>query len=347
MDWQEIEVALTACNVGRLRGLLIGRRNLWNYHYETCRRRSVPAPYLHMAALSSQNAVEMIQVLVRARMDINVQDREGQTALHSILRVLTSQNQRSNIDVVSTLLHLGCDPSIEDESGETVLHILAKKPSNHDVSQLIERLFSRIQEDQRSIYVKALDKRGKSAISYALDHSAFDRIHQLLRMVGVSFVGDSTGRAILHGVLRKVTNANESEVRRVVMMLLERGCDLTARDERGQTALHILAKYGRLSDHHRIAKGMILHLPKSERSAFLDMQDENGDTALHTFVKKSMFFPKSKSSIVSLFLDHGVDPTIGNNEGNLPLSFLGDSHSFNATTAFLLLENMMKQSFFQ
>jgi len=296
-----------------------------------------------VAALSDRFVLdEAVRLLVNAGMDINMQDREGKTALHVLLERFTGQNKHSICHLVKTFLHYGCDPCKQDANGETTLHVLAKKPSNHDVSQVIDELFTCIDEDKRNIYVNTLDNRGKCAIYYALDHSAFDRMDQLLKKAVVSFIGrNPTGTASpLHVILGKITDANLTEVRRAVTLLLERGCDPRIRDERGQTALHVFAKYGRLSSsYYRIVKTIILHVPKSERTIFLNTQDERGDTALHAFVRKPRLYQKSR--IVSLFLEHHVDPTIANMEGNVPLFSLGDPLSFDANASYTLLQSMI------
>jgi len=345
MSFQQIETAIAAGDLARLRALLSGegggRGGNPLLMCGTDRRSIVPPPLLHMAAVSPRKGKEMIKILLNAGMNINQQDHDGRTALHVSVRELNTGTRH----VFTTLLIRHYDPFVKDASGETVLHALAKKPFYTDLDEMIRQLLLHIPEAQKADYIKALDNRRKSAIHYAIDSFAFNRVRHLLHMAAVSFVGDPTGTTLLHDILRKFTDDNETEVRRTVMLLLKRGCDVTARDESGQTALHIFARYSDLSSgSDRFVMTIISTVPKSERTAFLETQDDRGATALHAFAKKKEF--DQKSDIVRIFLEHEVDPTVTDSNGYPPLFYLGVSYRywpfrFDSNAAFLLLQNML------
>jgi len=300
-DWQdEIEDVITTGDVGQLQVAMTEE------FHERNGISVPPPPYLHMAAIATRNAVQMIQILVKnADMDINLQDRDGRTALHVSLQELDEGNHDSTLDVFTALLDLECDPCISDITGETCLHILAKKPSTHVLNEFMNRLLFHVPEFKRSIFVKFLDNTGKSALYYAMDNLAFNRTCQLLRLSTASFQGDPTGTVLLHGVIRKLFRENQLDVQAVVTMLLKRGCDPQACDERGQTALHIWAKYGLQSSFgfHRFVDTIILYVPRLERNAFLHARDREGNSAIYY---ASRFQPDLVCDLLDLSLGEGM-----------------------------------------
>jgi len=164
MNWAEIHDAISNEDVGRLAVLLSRRKTLWNDYFAIDHHRSIPPPYLHMAASSTQHGDEMIRILVKAGMNVNVQDKKERTALLTSLENLQPLNHDSTMYVVTTLLELYCDPCAPDESGKTALHILANKASSNNCNRFIKKLLSFIDEDEKSIFVTSRDRTGQTAL---------------------------------------------------------------------------------------------------------------------------------------------------------------------------------------
>jgi len=73
-------------------------------------------------------------------------------------------------------------------------------------------------------------------------------------------------------------------------------------------------------------------------------QDDSGQTIVHILAKKKSTTSEErlhKSATLVTLIEHGVDPVgIEDNDGCLPLHYLGDPDAFDPTTTFLLLQSM-------
>ena len=77
---------------------------------------------LHLAVLQRKRSV--VDVLLAAGADMNIQDNEGRTVLH----LAADQSDGSLIDA---LLDAGADGNIQDEEGHTPLHLAARQLANN------------------------------------------------------------------------------------------------------------------------------------------------------------------------------------------------------------------------
>jgi hypothetical protein len=91
-----------------------------------------------------------------------------------------------------------------------------------------------------------------------------------------------------------------------VQSLLQRGVDVNARDELGNSALNRALIHGYLD----MAKLLI------DKGADLDSRNKDGNTALMLLVGRSYF---SDRGAMRLLLDRGADMDIKNNDGNSAL----------------------------
>jgi len=72
-------------------------------------------------------------------------------------------------------------------------------------------------------------------------------------------------------------------------------------------------------------------------------QDPEGKTALHILAKTTEMTSDTKLEILTLLLQNGADTaTIEDNDGNLPMNYLGNSDAFNPSVAFLLIQQMFR-----
>ncbi|HEX3314068.1 MAG TPA: ankyrin repeat domain-containing protein, partial [Gemmataceae bacterium] len=111
-------------------------------------------------------------------------------------------------------------------------------------------------------------------------------------------------RPILHDAIRLDRQA-------IVNLLLDAGADPNQRDERGATALHAAAFWGRLEIAGRLLK----------HRADVNAREEDGASPLH-----SAIYGRSLA-VVRLLLDAGADVNATDSRGRFPLSWAGDEES--------------------
>jgi len=143
---------------------------------------------------------------------------------------------------VVELFELGCDPRVQNHLGQTALHILAKDSARfirYDFDRWTDLLLSLVDKSQRKAYVNTRDCEVKSAIFYAIDA---DAVIKLLQVSADPFLGDRTRSIVLFNLLRSLRGDHLDDAIEAFTKLIELGCDVNARDGRGQTALHHLAK---------------------------------------------------------------------------------------------------------
>ena len=113
---------------------------------------------------------------------------------------------------------------------------------------------------------------------------------------------DNKGRTPLHAA----TGYSKVDVAR---MLIGRGADVTAQNKDGETPLHLASRIG-----HVDAPRMLI-----ENGADLTALDNNGETPLHLASKIGYV------DLVRMFIERGADPTALNNDGETPLHLASGS----------------------
>ena len=111
---------------------------------------------------------------------------------------------------------------------------------------------------------------------------------------------DESGQTALHLAARSGRD-------KLVELLVSRGADVSSRDDYGQTPLY--SATGSHNDHVDIARLLILH------GADINATDKEGNTPLHYPAKWAV------KSIIELLILHGATVNIKNNEGKTPLDF--------------------------
>lgn len=179
--------AIAACDTQRLAVLLSGRkRPSWNDYHESEDEGSVSSPpFLHMAVFAERNALDMIKILVKAGMDINVLDKDGETVLHEFL-----ERYRSDVEWLKGLLDLGCNPLVQDRQGRTALHVLVQDHSKNDLDDYVDALLSHVDESQRTSYLNAVDLQGNQPSStHRLITFPFPELNNCLSFTQIRLLG--------------------------------------------------------------------------------------------------------------------------------------------------------------
>ena len=173
---------------------------------------------------------DCVQELCDAGARIGFHNYAVQSALHCALYVAHEVDWPRLID---WLIRSDVDINVRDEYGRKALHIAAVRGHIECVSALLAA---------GGIDVDAIDEQGRSAALLAAQHGHWDCVRALCYVgAQVKFHNDGE-QTVLHSA---VYRTHEDDWPRLIDWLVRHGAHINARDEYGQTALHIAAVLGR------------------------------------------------------------------------------------------------------
>jgi ankyrin repeat protein len=175
--------------------------------------------------------VEMVQVLLDYRVDVNTRRDGGLAPLHDA-SYRTPFSRIHNVvqswpDTVQLLLKHGAAANVRALNNSTPLHRAMENGSIEIVRMLLEH----------GANVGAKDNEGRTPLHKAAEYGRNEVVRVLLEHGANVCVMDNEGRTPLH---EAVENCNIELVR----MLLELGANVGAKDDEGRTPLHKAAEYG-------------------------------------------------------------------------------------------------------
>ncbi|XP_072498926.1 ankyrin repeat domain-containing protein 6 isoform X9 [Notamacropus eugenii] len=179
---------------------------------------------LHLAA--NKGHLPVVQILLKAGCDLDVQDDGDQTALHRATVV-------GNTEVIAALIQEGCALDRQDKDGNTALH----EASWHGFSQSAKLLV------KAGANVLAKNKAGNTALHLACQNSHSQSARVLLLGGSRPDLKNNAGDTCLHVAARY----NHLSIIRV---LLSAFCSIHEKNQAGDTALHIAAAL----NHKKVAK---------------------------------------------------------------------------------------------
>ncbi|XP_024302126.1 ankyrin repeat domain-containing protein 6 isoform X11 [Homo sapiens] len=166
---------------------------------------------LHLAA--NKGHLPVVQILLKAGCDLDVQDDGDQTALHRATVV-------GNTEIIAALIHEGCALDRQDKDGNTALH----EASWHGFSQSAKLLI------KAGANVLAKNKAGNTALHLACQNSHSQSTRVLLLAGSRADLKNNAGDTALHV-------AAALNHKKVAKILLEAGADTTIVNNAGQTPL--------------------------------------------------------------------------------------------------------------
>ncbi len=184
---------------------------------------------LHRAARATPANLELINLLIEKKVDVNVQDNSGVTALHSVAR-------RAQREAVALLIAQGAELNVKDNTGNTPLFYAAVswpfgykvKPENQEV-------------------VRLLVEKG------ALPPTTGEEAYRLLHRAALCGYKELAERMIELGVELMKKDPNEGTLLHssaagglsgTVDMLIKKGFGVNVRNRYGLTPLHLAAIKG-------------------------------------------------------------------------------------------------------
>ncbi|NXL27223.1 ANKR6 protein, partial [Glaucidium brasilianum] len=179
---------------------------------------------LHLAA--HKGHLHVVQVLLKAGCDLDIQDDGDQTALHRAAVV-------GNTDVIATLIQEGCALDRQDKDGNTALH----EACWHGFSQSAKVLV------KAGANVLAKNKAGNTPLHLACQNSHSQSTRVLLLGGSRADLKNNAGDTCLHVAARY----NHFPIVRV---LLSAFCSVHEKNQAGDTALHVAAAL----NHRKVVK---------------------------------------------------------------------------------------------
>uniref|UniRef100_H0XGT1 Ankyrin repeat domain 6 n=1 Tax=Otolemur garnettii TaxID=30611 RepID=H0XGT1_OTOGA len=179
---------------------------------------------LHLAA--NKGHLSVVQILLKAGCDLDVQDDGNQTALHRATVV-------GNTEVIAALIQEGCALDRQDKDGNTALH----EASWHGFSQSVKLL---VKAGANSL---AKNKAGNTALHLACQNSHSQSTRVLLLGGARADLKNNAGDTCLH-VAARYNHLS------IVRLLLGAFCSVHEKNQAGDTALHIAAAL----NHKKVVK---------------------------------------------------------------------------------------------
>ncbi|XP_057595376.1 ankyrin repeat domain-containing protein 6 isoform X11 [Hippopotamus amphibius kiboko] len=179
---------------------------------------------LHLAA--NKGHLSVVQILLKAGCDLDVQDDGDQTALHRAAVV-------GNTEVIGTLIQEGCALDRQDKDGNTALH----EASWHGFSQSAKLLV------KAGANVLAKNKAGNTPLHLACQNSHAQSTRVLLLGGSRADLKNNAGDTCLH-VAARYNHLS------IIKLLLSAFCSVHEKNQAGDTALHVAAAL----NHKKVVK---------------------------------------------------------------------------------------------
>ena len=208
---------------------------------------------VHCAAKIGQE--ELINILLEFGTNANAADKIGRSALH----VAAGAGQAST---TAALLWKGADVNARDDDGRTPVHYAVESGDLNLLYILSEA----------GAEISASDDTKKSPLHLAAEHGSEILVRELIRLGTYPEARDSDYRTPLH-----YTCLSKRSTVASMRILLAAGADVSVRDRKRITPMHLAAEQGLDTIIQELAN----------HGAELDCQDVNGMTPLHYAKQKS------------------------------------------------------------
>ena len=277
----------------------------------------LPSNILLIAARGGSN-LEMVDYLIQRGADVRSTTSDMDTVLHLALNQYYAEE--TCCELVKRLINAGCDTSARNSTGETALELALE----HSITSVVELLLPSYAPLPSDVLLIAAEKG-----------SNLEMVDYLIRR-GADVRSTTTDvDTALHLVLGSQYYAEE-ECCQLVKRLINAGCDTSARNSTGETALEIALEHNMISvvklllpsdfplprDILLIAtrKGSNLEMVEYliQRGANVHSTTSNGDTVLHVTLA-TYHTEEEQCKFLRCLINAGCNPSTCNSKGNTAL----------------------------
>lgn len=212
---------------------------------------------------TSQGAVELLtialekgpkhlQLLLEEKIDINVQDSEGNTAIMRVMEAFfnrlgihyTPNPEWASLMAFRILLDMTTNINIRNSNGDTALIVAASCFACHHIGYILET---------KGVDIEARNAQGQTALSAAFmalirnpeSGLRFLSIVDALVSKGANIdAKDTNGDTVLHLAIKSSRYSHYAKFRAVAICLLKFGADPNVRDRDGKTAIELATELG-------------------------------------------------------------------------------------------------------
>ena len=246
---------------------------------------------------------KLMRILLERGADTNAQNYNGKTPLHILLECQTN-NEEEALNSARLLFERGANVNRRDNDNETPLHLAMRRAWFKFAQILLEHGADATAEDyngKTSLHILSESKTKDEG-------NAINHVFSLLKFgvdVNSRDKGDDTP---LHLAIRRAWFM-------FAQVLLERGADATAENNKGKTPLHMLPE-SRTNDECNALNHALLLM---EFGVDVNRRDRDDETPLHLAIRRAWF------ELARILLEHGADAAAQNNKGKTPLHILSES----------------------
>jgi ankyrin repeat protein len=194
--------------------------------------------------------LKILESFITHHIDLNKKNEDGQTALFLAAKQTDHQIERKFIQM---LIENGADVNLQDVNGDTALHQFFKFKNNDFSPSFLSNDMNAEHYDENfyqnffsKFDITLQNNQGETAFLYALDHLPFDnnfsrQIDLLVHLGGDIHTKDKNGRNILH---RLVANPmTENQLEKIKYLTEKYDLDVTTKDDQGYQPLHYMPSF--------------------------------------------------------------------------------------------------------
>ncbi|KAK6169517.1 hypothetical protein SNE40_020557 [Patella caerulea] len=238
---------------------------------------------------------EMVKSLIKSNCDVNIKVGNNMES------VLMESIRRQETTIAEILIEAGCDFNTTDKNGVTPLMECVEAGNNVLVQRLIEH----------GALVNAKDNKGWFVLDYLFrSYSYLCHPHLIDQSsAGVIKMLIEAG-ADIHKCDNLLCRAIKKGHYESASLLIEHGIDVNTVDENGDNPLTLASKQGNVA--------FMTLLTSTECD--INHQNLKGKTALHNAIRVKRYCDQTRSKVIEILLQNGMNVNLGDVDGETALS---------------------------